>query len=186
MIDYVGDLSRNDAALLRDLGSESTCALEFGAGASTQILAHYCGKVDCVETDARWIDKTAARLAALGIADRVAFHPFGQMPIKAYDIIFVDGADELRRRFALMAWECLALDGLMIFHDTRRTTTHGMSGTTDMQNALAVIALNAFEISRVEFNWQDSNCTVIWKREPLPYVDWNIAEGRSLAQIGLA
>lgn len=188
MIDYIGDLSRADAELLRNYAQQSGRILEFGVGASTQILASYTrGTVDSVETDPKWIGKTHARLLDLAVAHLVTFHHYGPfVPVGAWDMIFVDGADELRQPFALHVWANLAVGGVMLFHDTRRTVPHGNSLTTDVENACAVIMAHSFEIERVVLNENNSNTTVITKRGPLLYRDWNRDEGRTPAQIGIA
>jgi predicted O-methyltransferase YrrM len=188
VIDYVGDLSRADARLLRALAEQSEFILEFGCGASTQIFAAYGRRsVDAVETDPAWIEKTRRNLAALDIRRPVAFTSYLEFrPTRFYDLVFVDGIDELRQAFALAIWPSLSVDGLMAFHDTRRTEPHGESTTTDVQNVCAVIERYSTEIASVEFNRDDSNITVVAKRAPLPYEDWNLAERRTLQQIGLA
>lgn len=193
MIDYVGDLSRRDAELLRELAQRSPRILEFGAGASTQIFAAYGrGIVESVDTDPTWIERTKRNLTALGlIAPNLSrpfvFHRFEQFrPTPPYDLIFVDGVDELRAAFAFLTWPALAVGGVMAFHDTRRTAPHGASLTSDVQNVCALIERHSPEIDGVVLNQHDSNTTVVTKRAPLALEDWNAIEGRTLAQIGLA
>lgn len=188
MIDYVGDLSRNDAVLLRSLAERSARILEFGCGASTQIFAAYgCGSVDSVETHPEWIEKTRRNLARLAIDKPVTFHSYARFtPVPHYDMIFVDGIDELRLPFALLTWTSLAVGGAVCFHDTRRTTPHGDSMMSDIANVCVIVERHALEVDRVVLNQDDSNVTVVTKREPLLLQDWNAAEERTPEQIGIA
>jgi predicted O-methyltransferase YrrM len=188
MIPYVGDLSRADAELLRSLACRSTRILEFGAGASTQIFATYgSGVVYSVEMDPAWIERTARNLKALRVRQRVDFRgPHDALPFGSFDLIFIDSTDELRAGFAFCSWKMLAVGGKMCFHDTRRTKPHGASTTTDVQNVCAIIERHSSEIDSVVLNQRDSNITVVTKRAALLYEDWNVAEERTLEQIGLA
>ena len=188
MIDYVGDLSKADAELLRDYAQNSGRILEFGAGASTQILASYCrGTVTTVETDQRWIEKTRIRLVTLGVEHLVSFRSYDEFsPAGTYDLIFVDGIDPLRQPFALKTWRFLKVGGAMLFHDTRRTIPHGGSSTTDIQNVCALIEKHSAEIELAMINEEGSNISALHKRDPLLYVDWNQVEGRTNEQIGIA
>jgi predicted O-methyltransferase YrrM len=187
MIDYIGDVSREDAVLLRSLAEHSRRILEFGCGASTQIFAAYgADTVDSVETDAQWIDKTKRNLVRLGISKPVEFHDYASFkPTGEYDLIFVDGVDELRQPFALATWASLAVGGRMCFHDTRRVVPHGISTTSDVQNVCALIERFSPEVHFAAINQDNSNTTVIGKRKPLPYVDWMKSENRTRAQMGL-
>jgi predicted O-methyltransferase YrrM len=188
MIDYIGDVSREDAVLLRWLAEHSYQILEFGSGASTQIFAAYgAGTVESVETEPQWIEKTSRNLAKLGIEKQVTFYPHESFrPTGGYDLIFVDGIDELRQSFALTTWPSLQVGGRMCFHDTRRTVPHGVSPTSDVQNVCALIERYSSEVANVALNQDESNTTVVRKRAPLPYVDWMKSEGRSPAQMGIA
>lgn len=192
MIPYIGDLSRNDAVLLKNLAEQADRILEFGVGASTQIFAAYAkGSVTSVDTDPTWIDRTNARLDALaasGVALRpVVFVPYADFePAGAYDLVFVDGIDELRLEFALKTWDALAPWRSMAFHDTRRTKPHGPSKTSDIENVATVLARHALEIDHVLVNTLDSNITLVRKRTPLALEDWNVVEGRTPEQIGIA
>ena len=195
MINYIGDLSRADAELLRVFAEKADRILEFGVGASTQIFAAYarCGPVHSVETDPTWIEKTQRNLIRLDEAQPGAIKPVLFYLYESYrlswgfDLIFIDGVDELRQDFALLTWAALEPGGAMLFHDTRRSIPHGDSPTTDLQNALAVVDRFALEVDRVLLNHADSNITIVRKRlVPLVLEDWNEVEGRALEQIGLA
>lgn len=189
MIDYIGDLSRADAAVLAALASRAFRILEFGAGASTQIFSVYgAGVVHSVETDPGWIAKTTRNLARFPHGRSVTFHDYDTFlpePV-GYDLVFVDGVDELRAAFAFCTWGFLDPRGVMAFHDTRRTVPHGLSLTSDVENVCELLRRHPLEVDRVEWNRDDSNTTVVAKRRtPLVLEDWNAVEGRTLAQIGL-
>lgn len=189
MIAYIGDLSARDAQVLRDLAEQALDILEFGVGASTQIFAAYGGgTVESVETDPAWIARTRGNLKKLGLGARaVAFFNYASFsPCGPYDVIFVDGVDELRRDFAFRTWPYLMTGGVMAFHDTRRVMPHGGASWSDVQNVCALLEKFSTEIDRVEFNRSDSNTTVVRKRAPLLYEDWNAVEGRTPEQIGIA
>lgn len=186
MIDYIGDVSRRDAELLRALAERSDRILEFGCGASTQILAAYGrGGVTSVDTETAWIDKTQRNLVALNskypgtFKHAVGFHLYEVFrPSWEFDLIFVDGLGALRLPFAIKTWPALAPDGVMAFHDTRRPA--------DVAKVCDFIRLHSTEIDRIVMNAADSNITVIYKRVPLLLEDYNAIEGRTPAQLGLA
>lgn len=188
MIPYIGCISRQDARLLQNLAWRSQRILEFGSGASTQIFAAYSsGSILSVETHPDWIVKTKLNLDMLGIKKPVAFvDHFVFEPSGTYDLVFVDGIDEFRLPFALMAWPYLTVGGMMAFHDTRRTKPHGPSKTSDVQNVCALIQRFSTEVDRVVLNQDESNTTLVTKRSPLLYEDWQKIEGRTDAQMGLA
>lgn len=188
MIPYIGCVSKEDAHLLARLAAESHRILEFGSGASTQIFAAYTpGHVYSVETDDAWIVKTRGHLDGFGTTEKVSFHraeafePGGQ-----YDLVFVDGIDDDRLVRALSAWKCVAWRGVMAFHDTRRTEPHGASERSDIANVASLLQWHSTEIDRIDVNAEDSNTTLVYKRvAPLLYVDWQVTEGRTDAQMGL-
>lgn len=186
MIPYIGCVSREDAEVLRDLAEKSSRILEYGSGASTQIFRAYSmGSVTSIESDPEWIAKTLHNLGQLNLTG-VVFRPYyGFEPVGDYDLIFIDNADELRLESAIKSWPHLAVGGTMAFHDTRRTEPHGRSKTSDVQNVCALIERCSREIDSVTLNARDSNTTLIVKREPLPYVNWQASEGRTDAQMGL-
>lgn len=186
MIDYVGDVSRADAHLLAVLAMKADRILEFGSGASTQILAAYgLGSVHSVDTETRWIAKTLANLKRLGLGG-VQFHSYeGFEPQGTFDLCFVDGLNELRLPFALKAWPALAVGGALCFHDTRRTEPYGKSPVSDTQMVCRVLERYFLEVASVEPNRDGSNITVITKRAPLVLEDYNRIECRTAAQLGL-
>jgi hypothetical protein len=94
-----------------------------------------------------------------------------------FDLIFVDGVDNLRRDFAIKTWSALKDDGVMIFHDTRRAQ--------DFQNAAWVAQLFFNELEWIDVNarasdFNSSNMTVLCKKPYEPYVNWNNAEDKPL------
>jgi predicted O-methyltransferase YrrM len=187
MIPYIGCVSREDATLLQSLAERADRILEFGSGASTQIFAEYGrGTVDSVETDPAWVERTKRNLAILDIKGPVTFHDARSFkPRGAWDLIFVDCVDDMRESAALMSWPHLAVGGVICFHDTRRTVPHGTCETSDVQHVCAVVAAFSPEIASVILNQNDSNTTVITKRLPLLYENWQVSEGRTDAQMGL-
>ena len=70
-MNYIGDISAQDVALLRELAVQAEDILEFGAGGSTQVFAQAApgrASITSVETDARWVERTLANLSLLGVA----------------------------------------------------------------------------------------------------------------------
>jgi hypothetical protein len=175
MIFYIGDISKQDAQVLARHATIANSVLEFGCGASTQILRHYCkGIVTSVETMPIWIDRTKQNLDLLGITKPVEFYIYGNDPndeTVVYDFIFSDGLPELRLDFALKHWDRLRVGGVMAFHDTRRDH--------DFWLALQLMLAHHEEIEAAQFNVWSSNITCIRKRPPLPYENWNTVEGRN-------
>ena len=174
MIPYVGDLSKADAKILKDLAEKSERILEFGVGGSTQILAAY-GKgkapIVTVETSLEWIGWTKNNLNLLGITREVLFADYYTfLPMEEYDLIFDDGADEFRLPFAYKTWPQLKEGGYMLFHDTRRGR--------DVQNIADFIVKFSPEIESVFINKDHSNITVIKKKKAEFYENWNVVEGR--------
>lgn len=187
MIPYVGDISRADAELLRMLALNSAAILEFGCGASTQVLAAYtAGKVISVDTDQSWIAKTDRNLRRLGYRGKVSFVTYENFESVSSDLIFVDGLNELRLPFALKCWDDLVVGGSLCFHDTRRTEPYGKAELSDVQMVCAVIECHSREIGSVFLNKDASNITIINKRPPLLLEDWAKAEGRTPEQLGIA
>lgn len=174
MIEYRGDISRQDAQLLVEYASSSNRILEFGPGASTQVMAWAASsdaELVSVETDPWWIKRTQKNLADLGIFRPVEFLLYGTEPAGEFDLIFVDGADDKRLEFASVMWPKLeANGGCMLFHDTRR----GNDLAAALQMALSFLG----EVRRISINEGESNITVVEKRPRLDYVNWNIVEGR--------
>ena len=169
---FVGDLSLQDACVLVEYGRKSKNILEFGAGGSTQIFAQCLpARLVTVETDPRWIDRTMSRVAMLDKKTEPAFVPFDYYPTNfAADLIFVDGASELRGKFCLNTWDQLKAGGVMIFHDTRRPEY--------FQHVLNLSHKFFNEIGRIDVNANQSNMTVVHKGPRLSYVDWNQTESK--------
>jgi len=179
---FIGDLSIEDADVIYNLGWHSENILEFGAGGSTQIFSQCNPNIlYSVETDPLWIAVTERRLQKVSGTKAVFFEDYRMIPPMNFDLIFVDGVDHLRREFAIEMWSRLNVNGVMIFHDTRRFI--------DFQNAAWVAQLFHNEISRIDVNaaatnGKSSNMTVIYKKEHEPYVNWNIEEGKPFHAYG--
>ena len=58
MIEYIGDISKADALVLKELAENATAILEFGCGASTQVMSVYTkNRIISIDTSQEWIDK---------------------------------------------------------------------------------------------------------------------------------
>lgn len=184
-IKFVGDLSLQDADILAMYGRKSSSILEFGCGGSTQIFSQCKPQsLVSVDTSRQWIDVTKKRLQKV-VGTEVHFvltdNWLNNIPPGTYDLIFVDGIDHLRRKFAIDYWDKLKDNGVMIFHDTRRFA--------DFQNAAWVAQLHFNEISQIDVNAKascgnSSNMTVLHKKPLENYVNWNHVEGKPLHAYG--
>jgi hypothetical protein len=172
-IDFVGDLSVMDSFVLFELTeSPNMRILEFGVGGSTQIFAQRQPKqLVSVETDPLW-----AKLVINKIDNDFpnAFKPliigYTTTFFTMFDLIFVDGVDDKRLEFAINSWSSLHNSGVMVFHDTRRKF--------DFDQVLQFISHVGTEVLSAQFNYLDSNMTVLTKRSnKLLYENWNITEG---------
>lgn len=171
MIPYIGDLSQNDAFILKGLAEESTAILEFGVGASTQILRHYSkGPMITLETLQEWIDHTIENLKLVEVKGEVKFIRYGDNISGKFDLIFVDGHKRLRDEFAAHNFKHLTYGGLIVFHDTRRQF--------HIDYISEFIAKFYLEIQTIEINPSNTNLTIIKKRRGLKYVNWNVVENR--------
>ena len=181
---YIGDISREDAALLARIAAGARRILEFGAGASTQVLAQVAqagAEIVTVETKPAWVERTRENFRRLGISREVRFVPyrgFWRAVEGPFDLVFDDGVDRLRAHFAERAWPMLAVGGCMLFHDTRRPR--------DARVALRQVERVFLEVASVQLNPEGTNLTVVRKQAPQKYVDWNVAEGRERWEYGHA
>jgi predicted O-methyltransferase YrrM len=179
---YIGDISREDAQLLARFAAGARRILEFGAGASTQVLAQSApegAEIVTVETDGRWIERTRRNLKLLGLTREVkfvAYRGFWRALQGPFDFVFDDGVDKRRGEFAERAWPLLAVGGAMLFHDTRRAA--------DARTALRHAERFFLQVESVQLNAEGSNITVVRKQAPLQYVDWNVAERRARWEYG--
>ncbi len=178
MINYIGDIAKEDAIILRDMARESTNILEFGVGASTQVLAAYAkGKVTSVETDMNWVKRTKENLILLDISTEVEFRDYYTFePEGEYDLIFDDGATEFRLPFAQKTWKHLKIGGYLLIHDTR--TSREVQVVHDFMKEFSP------EIESIFINKDHSNITVIKKKVAEFYINWNETEDRKPWQSG--
>jgi predicted O-methyltransferase YrrM len=183
MIPFIGDISKADAEVLKNFAEISDNILEFGCGASTQVMAKYKrkgGSITSIDTDHGWIYKTKSNIQLLSIPDIVDYYEYNDFlnnySKKEYDFIFDDGVDSLRREFAIKIWPHLKVGGLIAFHDTRRGH--------DFRNVLEVLAHFQDEIDHVFFNAEDSNITCVYKKKPAPYDNWQISENKKPWMLG--
>lgn len=172
MIPYIGDISKADAGILKQLAGPAKNILEFGVGASTQVITKYSdGNFTSVETDPDWIVRTKENMKLLGITKEPVFADYYTfLPEGEYDLIFDDGADEFRLDFAYKTWPYLKIGGYMLFHDTRRGK--------DVDNIAEFVRKNSPYIESVYINKDHSNITVIKKKQGEFYENWNEVEGR--------
>lgn len=185
-IQFVGDLSLQDADVLAKFARMSPSVLEFGVGGSTQIIAQCnCERITSVDTDLSWIYLTINRLKKINVSSHVEFCVYSDLDFvtkdKKYSLIFVDGIDHLRYEFATKTWPRLEENGFMIFHDTRRAK--------DFNNVSLLANLHFNEISRVDINksatdGQSSNMTVVYKKAKEEYINWNFQENKPLWAYG--
>lgn len=180
MIPYIGDISRQDSELLREFAERSESILEFGVGASTQVLAKYgAGKLVTVETAMEWTERTRENLSLLGITKEVDFRDYYKFtPDDKYDFVFDDGADEFRIPFANLVWPHIRVGGYLAFHDTRRQK--------DVDNVAEFLRTHSPEIYSIEINKNHSNITVIRKKDAVFYINWNETENREPWESGYA
>jgi hypothetical protein len=183
-VKYVGDLSKYDATVLEKYGKWSGQTLEFGMGASTQILAQ-CSvnrcKVWSMETDPNWIARTKRNLDILGVPPSCYMLmdydlALTQCDGALFDLIFVDGIDEERFPFALATFQRLKYGGWMLFHDTRRMP--------DLRTFLDVLLAFKDEVGDVKINMDHSNISGIQRKIAEPYYDWRVEESRTDWMIG--
>lgn len=184
---FVGDLSRQDAALLERYARGARGALEFGAGGSTQIIAQSLpegASFLSLDTEPSWIATTQENLRRLGVNDRCQlrrYEDWAPMDATRFDLIFNDGVGHLRRDFTLRSFPLLAIGGALLFHDTRRQQ--------DVCNVLGLVEIFFEEIEHISLNERvdgaSSNITVVRKKSREPYVNWNVAEGRPSWAYGL-
>lgn len=187
MMKFVGDLSKADAELLSQYARMSNRLLEFGVGGSTMVFAQAVPEhteIISMDTHAGWLRLTKQRLEnELRVRKKVRFGLFDRthdlskvIPSGPFDLIFVDGLDELREPFALAGWDRLEVGGVLLLHDTR------VAKWQDMVARLLVTCYN--EIDVVRCNERSSNITAIVKKKRVDYVNWNDTEGRSRQEQG--
>lgn len=178
MINYIGDISKADSVILRNMAKQSTNILEFGSGGSTQVLAAYTkGKVASVETDKNWMVRTNENLRLLEINTEVEFKDYYSfIPEGEYDLIFDDGATEFRLPFAQLTWKHLKIGGYLLIHDTR--TSREVQVVHDFMKEFSP------EIESIFINKDHSNITVIKKKVAEFYINWNETENRKPWQSG--
>jgi predicted O-methyltransferase YrrM len=177
---FIGDLSSQDARLIQTYAQRASAVLEFGVGGSTQIIAQSIAsgtRFLSLDTDPAWIATTEGNLQRLGVRPHVSMQSYDQWnptPGEQFDLVFNDGAAELRLAFALRCFSHLRIGGHLLFHDTR--------GLHHVKTVTRVIEEFHESIGRVTFNEAvdgvASNITVLEKKIKEPYVNWNEVEGR--------
>lgn len=179
MIPYIGDISKNDAEVLKEMAETHDNILEFGVGASTQVLSAYSkNSIIAVDTSVEWLEKTKRNIELLEIKNvpSFVFWEQGIMFTKFFDFVFDDCADEYRKDFALKIWPQVNIGGILAFHDTRRWQ--------DARNVCHVLEQIYESVDRVIWNYNHSNITLVYKKEHEPYENWQETENRMPWQIG--
>jgi hypothetical protein len=197
-MNYLGDLSKQDYEVLKDLSLNSRNILEFGIGGSTQILRNFSdGNLTSVETSQFWIDITKRNLQFLKIEKDVTFLLYDEFnpKVEQYDLIFNDGIDSLRNEFGIKFWQNLKVGGTIAYHDTRRIQ--------DIQNVINLVNNFKDEVESIIFNKDNSNITLIKKKNKdgvifnniidvnkilseSPYYDWNDSEMKIRLKYGIS
>lgn len=177
---FIGDLSEQDAKIIEKYARNVNSVLEFGVGGSTQIIAQSIlqkTRFLSLDTDPVWIETTKRNLQRLGVQSRCSMLRYEQWdptPGEQFDLIFNDGAPDLRFEFALRCFSHLRIGGFLLFHDTR--------GLHHVKNVTRVIEAFYESIGRVTLNEAvdgvASNITVVEKKLKESYVNWNEVEGR--------
>ena len=197
-MNYIGDLSKYDYEVLKELSSNSTNILEFGVGASTQILRNFSdGNLTSIETSMFWIDMTKRNLKYLNIEKDVNFLLYEEFNpiVEQFDLVFNDGIDSLRSEFGVNIWKNLKVGGIIAYHDTRRRK--------DIENVVQLVNNFRNEIESIIFNKDNSNITIIKKKikddklyndfididkilTDSPYYDWNDSENKIKLSNGIS
>lgn len=108
-----------------------------------------------VDTSLEWIERTRSNLALLGITATVDFRAFGSiLNDRQYDLVFVDGVDELRLPFAIFSWSALVPGGHLMFHDTHR----------DFLYVTNLASMSMSDVESLAINCNQSNISVVKKR----------------------
>ena len=147
---WIGDLSLQDADILAQYSRKSSSVIEFGVGGSTHIIAQCTAHNSInVETDPKWIAITKSHIDRIvDNPSKVTFCQYKEMDAlianKTFDLVFVDGIDDLREDFANKTWPLLSEHGVMIFHDTRRLA--------DFKNVIHVAEANFLEVKNISFS----------------------------------
>ena len=176
-INFIGDLSKQDVAVLIKYTQKASNILEFGVGGSTQLVCknkNKSAKFISVDTLQVWIDITLKNLQLLSIDPDVTFFLYDtwEQSIEGmtFDLIFDDGFEDLRIDFALKAWRYLNVGGSLLIHDTR---------TIKCVRYVELMLDNYYlEIYLLLVNTNNSNITVINKKAIEPYSNWNIDENK--------
>ncbi len=173
-INFIGDLSKEDARLLKKYVINANNILEFGCGGSTQIISQFCKtNFTSIDTKKVWIDKTLNNIQLFNIKQCVNFKLYNEFNFKKdcqYDLIFNDGAIDKRLEFALNIWDSLIYGGYLLIHDSK---------TVKVCNILkTILSEKLLEISSIQLNVDNSNISVITKQKRNEYKNWNVIENK--------
>ena len=185
----VGNIDREDIQALAKLARGSHQILEFGSGGSTQVFAQFSpptASVISVDTSPDWQLRTAENLRKMGSGYDQGVQFIALDGWRAhltdhcwFDLIFVDGLESERQRFAAEAWDLLMPGGVMAFHDCR---------WPQIARGIFQTALEHFlEVERIDYGIGNSNVAAILKKPempaphppPPPLEDWMTAKNFS-------
>jgi len=181
-MNFIGDLSCEDANLLSKYARTASSILEFGAGGSTQIIAvskPTLADFLCVDTEQKWIDRAKSNLSDLGFLQSVDFVSFENLGVPYpvfYDLIFVDGYKPMRETFFLKTFPWLKVGGSILVHDTRRLG--------DLRYLFKCCLEFWLEVDTIQINAENSNISVVTKRHALPHRNWTESEKREQWESG--
>ncbi|MBY0404242.1 MAG: class I SAM-dependent methyltransferase [Cyanobacteria bacterium] len=181
MVQFIGDLSRQDVKVLKRFSKDATAILEFGVGGSTQILAQAAPHADIVSVDtkAEWIERTQSNFKLLGLEKQVHYVLWDDRTSvfnREYDFIFVDGWSPLRKEFLIDTWPLLKEGGMSLIHDTR---------IEPIQQIVTQFLQSVFnQLDVIYCNPEDSNLVVMVKGPLKEYTNWNFAEGKEAWEMG--
>lgn len=180
--DAIGDLSKADKEYLKKLAEIHGRILEGGVGASTQILTNFTkGRVVSYDTNDQWIARIRDTVfPKVGVKGECLFRKYETGTTKLegkYDMAFVDLEWALRLEFAIKAWDRIVPEGVLVFHDAKRSK--------DIAQALHFFAIKYREIAAVEVCPNETNLIVFAKRDKrADYDNWHETENMTPAQLG--
>lgn len=182
-LQFIGDLSKQDADIIRTYARNASSILEFGAGGSTQIICRAKKRTTqfiSIDTSREWIDRTKKNLQLLSIKADVTFSLYRDWEHstagKTFDLIFNDGFTSCRTDFAIQAWDYLSVGGSFLIHDTRTGRY--------IRTVAVVVKKHYLEIDSLFANTNHSNITVIKKKAKEPYSNWNRDETKQPWEYG--
>lgn len=166
-----GDLSRQDVVTLC-AECDNKKVVEFGMGGSTLLLARCASELVSCETHPNWFEVTHNRLKQIkDKTNNIELHKnIDSVNMnKMYDVVFVDGVDNMRLPFAN---KFINNTKKIIFHDSRRLN--------DFDLALQFMRTHYQRILEAKFHANNSNLIIITLNDhPVVWENWNETERRT-------